>query len=204
MNKTPQQMGGAATAKKLRAEALKKYYESPNQCQHCGKVIRVREHCKVPATRLKRFCNRSCAATFNNKVAPKKPRAPEKGPCKRCGKEISYRTRGGNLYRKKYCGKCLGLSYKADCRVGDKRRKDVRRQDIQNDARRVYALSGKPYKCLECGYSRHVNVSHIKPVASFSWNTLVRIINAEENLVALCPTHHWEFDHGYLKKIIAG
>lgn len=32
----------------------------------------------------------------------------------------------------------------------------------------------------------------------FSSESLMIEINDPKNLIVLCPTHHWEFDHGYL------
>lgn len=57
-------------------------------------------------------------------------------------------------------------------------------------------LSGKrPEICQHCGYSKHVEVCHIKPIASFSADTTLDIVNHESNLLLLCPNCHWEFDN---------
>jgi predicted restriction endonuclease len=50
-------------------------------------------------------------------------------------------------------------------------------------------------KCQKCGYDKHVEACHIKPISSFPNNTLIDTINAPDNLLALCPNCHWEFDH---------
>ena len=50
-----------------------------------------------------------------------------------------------------------------------------------------------------CGYSKHYEVAHIKAVADFDDNDLISEINSENNLIALCPNHHWEYDNGLLK-----
>lgn len=55
-----------------------------------------------------------------------------------------------------------------------------------------------PPVCRVCDYRRHVEVSHIKAVSSFTDDVTVARINEVNNLVFLCPTHHWEFDNGYL------
>lgn len=49
-----------------------------------------------------------------------------------------------------------------------------------------------------CGYDRHVDICHKRDIADFPDNTLLKTVNHIDNLVALCPTHHWEFDNGYL------
>ena len=53
--------------------------------------------------------------------------------------------------------------------------------------------------CIACGYSKHVEVCHIRAVADFSGTALLEEINQDTNLVGLCPNHHWEFDHGLLE-----
>lgn len=69
------------------------------------------------------------------------------------------------------------------------------RSAIQKYARIVYMNSDKPKKCAICGYDKHFEVVHIKSVSSFSDDTLISEINDIENLVALCPNHHWEYDN---------
>lgn len=54
------------------------------------------------------------------------------------------------------------------------------------------------HPCQKCGYTLHVELAHIKPVASFSVETKIGDINSPDNLVVLCPNCHWEFDNGYL------
>ena len=81
-----------------------------------------------------------------------------------------------------------------------RRRKNYQsfRSDIRSDACRVYENSGKPKHCLICGYDKHYEVCHIKAVSDFSEDTPITVINHIDNLVALCPNHHWEFDNGLL------
>ena len=72
------------------------------------------------------------------------------------------------------------------------------RVPIAKHARRVYNKSDKPKECLVCGYNTHIQVCHIKAVADFNENTLIKEIHSWDNLVALCPNHHWEYDHGLI------
>jgi len=53
-------------------------------------------------------------------------------------------------------------------------------------------------KCRVCGYEKHVEIAHIKPVKSFPDTAMISEINDIKNLMALCPTHHWEHDHQIL------
>ncbi len=57
---------------------------------------------------------------------------------------------------------------------------------------------GKGRKCIICGYDKHIDVAHIKPVSKFKKTDLIAEINSLDNLTALCPNHHWEYDHGLL------
>lgn len=68
---------------------------------------------------------------------------------------------------------------------------------IIGNARDVYKRSGKPKICSVCGYDKHVEICHIKPVSSYNVETILEI-NDISNLIALCPNHHWEFDKGIL------
>ena len=36
-------------------------------------------------------------------------------------------------------------------------------------------------------------------VSDFDDSALISEINSKDNLIALCPNHHWEYDHGLLK-----
>ena len=62
-----------------------------------------------------------------------------------------------------------------------------------------FIKSNKEQKCAICGYTNHIEVAHIKAVSDFSDNTMIKDINSIENLIALCPNHHWEYDNGLLK-----
>ena len=70
---------------------------------------------------------------------------------------------------------------------------------IRGNAHTIYKRSGKPKVCAICGYSKHIEICHIKDIAEFSLNTPIAEINSPNNLVALCPNHHWEFDHDLLQ-----
>lgn len=72
------------------------------------------------------------------------------------------------------------------------------RSAIRQDAYNTYIKSGYSMHCLICGYSHHVEIAHIKPVSSFNEESTFAEINSIENLVGLCPNHHWEFDNGLI------
>lgn len=53
--------------------------------------------------------------------------------------------------------------------------------------------------CFICGYNKYVELCHKKPISEFDDGSLLKDINSEDNIVVLCPNHHWEFDKGLLK-----
>jgi hypothetical protein len=73
------------------------------------------------------------------------------------------------------------------------------RSFIRRNAKETYVKYGKTLCCEICGYDKHVEIAHIKAVSDFSQETKIEEINSIDNLIALCPNHHWEFDNGLLK-----
>ena len=66
---------------------------------------------------------------------------------------------------------------------------------------RCVVMKDAPKVCAVCGYDAHVEVAHKIPIADFEDNVRLNTINHIDNLVLLCPNHHWEFDHGNLKLV---
>lgn len=129
------------------------------------------------------FCSKSCSAKFFN--APRK-KVKIKLPSKRGINLKQRKTRIGTMTKGQYKDSCRNNhNFQSSTRI---------------HARRVYLQSSTSKKeCIICGYTLHYHVSHIKPVASFDNNAFMIIVNDINNLVALCPTHHWEYDNGHLK-----
>jgi len=174
-----------------REQAVTNYYLNPNTCRYCGFIISVKDKQKIRDVRRKRFCNKNCAASFNNKLYPKRK-------CKTCKVILVKRKR--NKFCSKICKTTINLDSSSKGQLFSRCRNwQAARSTIQHNARRVYFSNDKEKACKVCGYTLHVEVAHIKPVAEFDNETLICEINAMSNLVALCPTHHWEFDKGLLK-----
>lgn len=181
--------GGKMCAIIKRENSLKNYYENPNKCQHCHEIILVPEKGKIHQTKIKKFCNSSCASSFNNKarfvVKPKILIEFVKGQIKNIS---SPKWPHVNKTKKELFDSC--------------EKWQTARGYIQKHARYVYNNSDKPKECIECGYSRHYQVAHFESVSSFPGSALIiEEINNIKNLIALCPTHHWEFDNGFLQII---
>ena len=50
----------------LRQRAINNYYNDPNFCLNCGVIIMIPCNTRVADTKVKKFCNRSCSASYNN------------------------------------------------------------------------------------------------------------------------------------------
>lgn len=176
----------------LREKTIKEYYQNPNKCLFCGKIIEVAENKCVSETRKKKFCNLSCSAKFNNKLRKKDKY------CLICGTKID---------NGKYCQKCKPISFnKKFLELQNKTKGELIRERgyfkarsaITKNARTVYFKNNNITKCKICGYDKYIEVCHIKPVSDFSDDSKISEINNIKNLVGLCPNHHKEFDNNIL------
>jgi len=164
-----------------REKSLKEYYETPNICKCCGKIIVVGEKQKVREIRKKIFCSHSCSATFNNQQREVKFREPKEREVKQKKERFEFLS---GLTKKDLIDK-HGVYYKF-------------RAVIRKHAHYIFNKYNDDKKCKVCGYKPHVEVCHIKSVSSFSNDSLIDEINSIDNLVGLCPNHHWEFDNGII------
>lgn len=89
--------------KKLREESLRRYYNNPNHCEYCGEVIVVGKSESPKSTQRKKFCNSSCAASYNNQGVRRNYKSDtdysSSNKCVNCGLDIPRQN--------KYCSsKC--------------------------------------------------------------------------------------------------
>jgi hypothetical protein len=176
--------GGKATAIILRKKAIDEYYINPNICKNCGNVIVVKEKEKVSNVRKRSFCCSSCSASFNNKVIT------------RTKKEKTNHNKEEKVFRISDLTKDeLFKRYK---------NYQTARSIICKNSRKIFFNSNKEKRCIECGYQTKIDIAHIKSVSSFPMDAKISEINDIDNLVALCPNHHGEYDGGHIKINIAG
>lgn len=134
------------------------------------------------------YCSSSCSAKHHNKLRPKKVHFCE------CGAPKANKSR-------KTCFGCFKMTQDQIYSVA---LKDLRKAfspsqfhaKVRGWSRNAY---DGPMVCFVCGYSLHVDIAHIKGVATFEEETLLSVVNAVNNLIALCKNHHWEYDNGYLE-----
>ena len=177
----------------IRQRALDAYYKDPSICKHCGNVIRVSDTEKPAEARRKTFCNHSCAASYNNIGCRRHPPRPQH-PCIVCGAPTSKPKCCSKKCRDANLSKLEHTSYSwLVARDGWR----SARARIQKLARSVYKRSKRSRVC-RCGYALHTDIAHIRAVADFPDDTLIKVINDPDNLTALCPNCHWEYDNGLL------
>jgi len=217
--------GGQARAIQQHEESIKRYYENPNICLCCGNIIEIKSNQNVGTVRKKKFCNQGCAAKYNNSLRNKKSNTyvdkvsdnefieiikSNHTITEICNK-LGYNNRPSKEIHDKIFNRAQQLNIEVDIKkyddINSKNKKDVflnaeywsqARSKIQRPALNKYNKSDKPKHCVVCGYDKHYEVAHIKAVSDFSDNSTIEEINNIDNLIALCPNHHWEYDHGLL------
>lgn len=163
-------------------------------CKNCDKLLQTKD-------KRARFCSKSCSASFNNHQSPKRRKRVKN--CKHCSNEIisvNYRTVCDICLKSKSHMKwiqnsrnkneCLSVK---DIKLLTKNNQRPWTDRIRSLARSWYSAKGK--NCSKCGYKNHVEVCHIKNIASFPDSALIKEINCIENILYLCPNHHWELDN---------
>lgn len=123
-----------------------------------------------------KFCTLSCAASYNNK---RKRKRLVEGSCKCCGTPIRSKL--------VYCSDCKATNHISEKTIAEALYKEGANKygRIRHHARN-WIKSGS--SCFVCGYSVHVEVCHVKPISSFPLDTKVKDINAQSNIVLLCPS----------------
>jgi 5-methylcytosine-specific restriction endonuclease McrA len=150
-----------------------------------------------------KFCSTSCAATYNNKLFPKRQKASssltiikkvQQRYCRDCHIPVPGHRR--------VCDNCKGRIYvdwtkRTIADIHSAAKYQVSSQ-LRSIARQEFKQSKRPRICQNCGYDKHIEVCHIHAIQDFPPGTPVSVVSGIDNLVALCPNCHWEFDHGIL------
>lgn len=172
-------------------------------CRSCS-VSFLKQECEVLKTK-NNFCSKSCAAKFNNIGISRNP--PKFRKCKKCKNEF---IKSKSHKSKLYCSNCL--------KDYDNRLELLKSMSIHDF--QVYTISNgyhpswknsqiryynrtwnaslKFLGCAICGYTHHVEFAHIKPLSSFPETATLGEVNHPNNVIQLCPNHHWELDNGIL------
>jgi hypothetical protein len=166
------------------------YLAAPHRCLQCAEPILPHAGEKIHETMRRKFCSRSCAASYNNRsaVAPKKKAQPRF--CAQCGTRITSGVQDGP---RTLCPACTEALVS---RLPSLLRREASSADIRRHMRLV--LSDRPRRCQHCGYDTHVEAVHRRPIDDFSPDATLAEIDAPANLAYLCPNHRWEFEHGLI------
>ena len=163
-----------------------------NKCLYCQEE-----------TKNAKFCSRSCAASLNNKLVPKRVLTRK---CTQCNSVVrDYRSllceQHYSEYKDKYSyqNKTIG-EYRNMSSVSGKHPSWIHAhvrlfaRNWNKDLRKI--------PCAKCGYKKHVELCHIKDISSFHDDALLSEVNSINNIIQLCPNCHWEFDNGYRNNFI--
>ena len=149
-----------------------------------------------PQTYNQKYCSLKCQNNYSHRIWV----AQNKKVCPDCSTTINEKS--------KYCKKCVhkhrhdnifNMTIKEYSTLSSvNQHPSWRHNKIRGIARELYAkLISLP--CHNCGYNKHVQICHIKPISSFSDSTTISEVNARSNIIQLCPNCHWELDKGLLK-----
>lgn len=149
------------------------YEQNPKFCKCCGKPLPWEK-------RRNKYCSNSCAAKINNKGVTRNQ------------KNATDVLEEKKLKRIKIEDKTKGELF------SNNKNWQSARSSIRRSAQKIFKKSGKECKCILCGYDKYIEVAHVKAVSEFDNSSLISEINNINNLVPLCPNHHWEFDNNRL------
>lgn len=207
-------------------QRIDEYNKTPNLCKYCGGPIIAPYDKKLRETKNKKFCSRGCAAKFNNRQGNREHLKPNiynfsdyeilefyntsknflefsqklgyKAEAKYSKKTILQKLLELGLDIEKFYKKFSISSFTKKELFDRYKQWQTARSIIRKDAKCIYDNSEKPKQCVVCGYNKHYEVAHIKAVSDFTDDALISEINDIDNLIALCPNHHWEFDNDNL------
>lgn len=200
---------------------MEDYEVNPKICKNCGKSIPFE-------SRRNDFCSHSCSAQFNNKTRTVTSTHKQNSILtsfsdqdfiniiqssvgwKEILKKLGYSSSNSSIKKDiKERASSLNISLNIKTSVDwehitkgelfqNRSNWQSARSTIRKLAQDKYQKLGNNNQCVVCGYSNHVEVAHIKAVSEFSDNSTIEEINSIDNLVGLCPNHHWEYDNGLL------
>lgn len=167
-------------------------------CKNCGKEYYL--DATVYNRKIKNgsefFCSRSCAASYNNKIYPKKKKTSTSHICPNCGNQKSNHAEYCRACQTRFNSESI-LNRELGYYIGYEHRKSYtarRCVDIRKSARKIMESNTSIEKvCAICHnheFDSILEVHHIKSICSFDPHTKISAINDIKNLIWLCPNHH--------------
>ena len=143
-----------------------------------------------------KFCSRSCAASYNNKISPKRK---TKKTCVICGEPVkSYKYNRCEIHWNEYKINKFKLKTIGEYRLKLKNKHPSWIHSHIRQFARSWLKHLTKLPCSICGYDKHVELCHIKPLSEFNDSDLLSLVNSEDNIIQLCRNCHWELDNGLI------
>mgnify|MGYP000873201064 CR=1 FL=1 len=153
-------------------------------------------HCQTETSNPK-YCSRSCSAKYTNTHFPK--RKLTQTYCKHCGANLNRKNTNDQRTVCDDCKPNINDTKTLGDLIYHNHHKSSAFALVRSRARSILNRERITKECIICKYNLHVEVCHIKAISLYSLDTLVSEINNLNNLVYLCPNHHWEFDNKLLE-----
>lgn len=171
----------------LSDEQIQQWYEdNKRRCLYCGKDIPLR-NLGFNEYKERKFCDNSCAASYNNKNDDKRyeKRRKEKEPrfCKNCGKEIKF--------NQKYCSTKCQQEYRYKTYIEKWKNGEESGTAKNGPTKQVKRYIKEKYnnQCCKCGWHEINPITGKVPVEIHHVDGNYKN-NKEENLELLCPNCH--------------
>lgn len=153
-----------------------KWFNRTRKCLYCGKEI-------VGGDNRKKFCNHSCAASYNNKGVSRNKKQDSGLICLNCGKSIKSGEFCNRKCKEEYQSKIYIERWKRGEENG------LYGEYTINKILRKYLLEKCDYKCNRCGKSYENPYTH-KTILQIHHKNGDCTNNTEDNLEVLCPNCH--------------
>lgn len=185
--------GAHSSAALQRSRAVAVYYQQPRHCLQCAEIIHIRDGERPSAARGRKFCSKSCAASYNNRISIKRPR---RRTCLVCNKAI--------LSVRKYCSEqCRAFHASLRPRADFDSTQAV---VAWRQRAKLRAVQYKGGRCQSCGYNKSVRAltfHHIDPTqkdfnvssSTKAWSTIKSEL---DKCLLLCANCHAEVHDGLL------
>lgn len=145
-----------------------------------------------------KYCSKSCSASHTNTLYPKRKTTRKCSLCDELVEKYSHTKckKHRSEQRKNSCEFRTIGHYRKTSSLKDKH-VSWKHTHIRQFAR-SWLRDLRELPCANCGYDKHVELCHIKPLKDFSDSALLKDVNSRENVIQLCRNCHWEFDNGLL------
>lgn len=151
----------------------------------------------TPKTKTQSFCCKKCRLAKNQR----RFYTSQKKKCPDCGKNIkntSIRCVACTRHVQDCVGKKTTLG-EFHSRMSVKGKHPSWKNSHIRSLARYWNSDKLSLPCSVCGYSKHVELAHIKPISSFPETSTLEEVNHPRNLIQLCPNCHWESHNGFIK-----